>query len=463
MKKKCIFIFIASVFTILILSGRANATTVKTEVNGTYDYDLAIEVVEKTNKVRQENGLSKLQFNRDIEDVAMLRAAESYISFSHTRPDGTWFYILNDYLNGENIAAGQKNSQEVIDAWMNSPSHRENILRSEFKSFSVGVFEKDGIYYWCQNFSCYPSNNTSTSGISGKVQVTKEINLDTGLINNIECNLDNLNSYEFEKDTIKDIKITVIDLGGYEIAKAPIDSKQATYIIENENICEVIDGKLKIVGNGTTSLTIKIGNAEKKYTITGKKVTENTQTSSMPFIDVNKTDWYYGDVKYVYENKLITGYNDGKTFGPNDKITRAMIVTILYRMEGNPSVTGKSGFSDVADNVWYSKAIKWATDKGIVHGYNSDKFGPNDNVIKQDLMVILRNYAKYKKKDTNVSFDLSSYSDRNKIASYAKTAIEWAVKNEILKGGNGKLNPQGAASRAETAAYIHRYCTKIGR
>ena len=144
-------------------------------------------------------------------------------------------------------------------------------------------------------------------------------------------------------------------------------------------------------------------------------------------------------------------------------VTAAMVVTILYRMEGNPSVTGNSKFKDVKLNVWYSNAIKWATDKGIVHGYNSEKFGPNDNITRQDLMVILRNYAKYKKKDTNVTMDLSKYTDKNKIAPYAESAVEWAVKKGILLGSNGKLNPQGTATRAEMAAFIHRYCTKIGR
>ncbi|MBP3597795.1 MAG: S-layer homology domain-containing protein, partial [Clostridia bacterium] len=142
-----------------------------------------------------------------------------------------------------------------------------------------------------------------------------------------------------------------------------------------------------------------------------------------------------------------------------------MIVTILYRMENSPNNNGKSKFSDVPSTEWYSKAIKWAVDNHIVHGYGgTNKFGPNDNIIRQDLAGILRNYAKYKKKNTNIQSNISKFSDYKKVDSYANSSMQWAVGTGVITGNaNGTLNPKGNATRAEAAAMIQKYCQKVGR
>ena len=186
--------------------------------------------------------------------------------------------------------------------------------------------------------------------------------------------------------------------------------------------------------------------------------------AKIPFKDVSVNDWYYNAVKYTYLNKTISGYN-GTTFAPNDKVTRGMMVTILYKMEGSPAVSGNSKFSDVGSTEYYAKAVKWATDKGIVHGYGgTNKFGPNDNIIRQDLAGILRNYAKYKKKNVNVTTSLTKYKDYKKIDSYANASMQWAVGKGVITGNkDGTLNPKGNATRAEAAAMIQKYCNKVGR
>ena len=192
------------------------------------------------------------------------------------------------------------------------------------------------------------------------------------------------------------------------------------------------------------------------------KVTVNP--SDLPFKDVAIDDWFYNAVKYTYSNKMISGYNS-TTFAPNDKVTRGMMVTILYKMEGSPAVSGNSKFSDVKSTEYYAKAVKWATDKGIVHGYGgTNKFGPNDNIIRQDLAGILRNYAKYKKKNVNVTTSLTKYKDYKKIDSYANASMQWAVGKGVITGNkDGTLNPKGNATRAEAAAMIQKYCNKVGR
>jgi len=200
------------------------------------------------------------------------------------------------------------------------------------------------------------------------------------------------------------------------------------------------------------------------------KIKEDTlkNTGKLPFKDVSETAWYHNAVKYVYENNIIKGYND-TTFAPNDKVTRGMLVTILYRMEGEPKVSGKPKFPDVQDSSkYYYKAVKWATDKQIVSGYSNGKFGPTDNIQRQQLAVILNKYAQYKGKDVSKTNNLKEYTDNSKISSYAINQMKWAVGAGVISGNENKqtgektLNPKGEATRAEVAAMMEKYCKNIG-
>ncbi len=200
------------------------------------------------------------------------------------------------------------------------------------------------------------------------------------------------------------------------------------------------------------------------YIYSSIEKTVEIKKSDIPFKDVIPSSWYFNAVKYVYDNKIVSGYNE-TTFAPDDKLTRGMLVTILYRIEGSPNNDGKSKFTDVDPDEYYAKAVKWAVNAGIVNGYNnSDKFGPKDNVLRQDLAGMLRNYAKYKKKNVSVTTDLSKYSDYKKIETYAIDSMKWAVGSGVITGNaNGTLAPKGNATRAEAAAMIQKYCQKVGR
>ena len=181
----------------------------------------------------------------------------------------------------------------------------------------------------------------------------------------------------------------------------------------------------------------------------------------IPFKDANLTDWYYNAVKYVYEHKIMSGINS-TTFAPDQKLTRGMIVTMLYNMENHPSVTGTSKFADVQNkNVYFYNAVVWASNNNIVSGYANGKFGPDDNITREQLATILYNYCRYKGKYKTVYADYSKFTDSNKISSFAKWGMNWAVGNKIVNGSNGKLNPQGTATRAEAAAMISNYCNTI--
>ena len=193
------------------------------------------------------------------------------------------------------------------------------------------------------------------------------------------------------------------------------------------------------------------------------KDTVKDSNNGIPFTDVPSSAWYGNAVKYIYDNNIIKGLND-YTFSPKSNLTRGMMVTILYRMEGSPKVTGVSNFTDVKDSgKYYYKAVKWASDKKIVSGYNNGNFGPTDNITREQLAVILYKYAKYKKKDVSKTNDLSAFSDAGKVASYALKQVKWAVASGVITGSNGKLNPKGNATRAEVAAMMEKYCKRVGK
>ena len=174
-----------------------------------------------------------------------------------------------------------------------------------------------------------------------------------------------------------------------------------------------------------TSSKSFMNSTEYKKIINSFKIKDTVLISrGIPFTDVASNAWCFSAVKYVYSKGIIKGLND-YTFGPDNKLTRGMIVTILYRMEGSPAVSGTSGFTDVKSTEYYAKAVKWAKDKKIVSGYSgTTKFGPNDNILRQDLAGILRNYAKYKGKNVNVTSDLTKFKDYKKIDSYANASMQ---------------------------------------
>ncbi len=172
-------------------------------------------------------------------------------------------------------------------------------------------------------------------------------------------------------------------------------------------------------------------------------------SSGLPFVDVNSGAWYYDAVSFVYNKGIMNGVTS-TTFEPNSTITRGMVVTMLWRMAGEPYVSGGS-FSDVASGRYYSTAVAWAAKNGIVDGYSSTVFGVNDPVTREQFATILYRYAKYMGYSTTGS-SLTGYYDANSVSSWARDAMGWAVKNGIVTGsGNSRLNPTGTASRAEVA------------
>ena len=181
------------------------------------------------------------------------------------------------------------------------------------------------------------------------------------------------------------------------------------------------------------------------------------------FSDASATAWYHDGVHYVLENGIMTGYGKGK-FGPNDDTSRAMVAQILWNMEGKPVVNYAMSYTDVDGEAWYTEAVRWATAQGIMNGYggaDGGKFGPNDDMTREQLAVILYRYAQFKGFDVSVGEDtiILSFADATEVSGWADAAMQWAVGNGIINGKDGKLVPKGDASRAEAATMLQRFCT----
>lgn len=183
--------------------------------------------------------------------------------------------------------------------------------------------------------------------------------------------------------------------------------------------------------------------------------------SGLPFGDVKSADWFYNDVKYVYEKGMMAG-TAADVFAPNATTTRAMIVTILYRLEGSPAVTGTSAFVDVPAGQWYTDAVNWAAANQIVKGTSATTFAPNDSITREQMAAILYRYAQYKGYDVTKKADLSGYSDNGQVSAYARDALAWANAAKLINGvTNTTLAPQGNATRAQVSAILHRFCDGV--
>ena len=187
-------------------------------------------------------------------------------------------------------------------------------------------------------------------------------------------------------------------------------------------------------------------------TVTGTFKAETPAPAALPFTDVKSGNWFYDAVKYAYAQGLMTG-TSATTFAPNGTMNRAMIVTVLYRLEKSPAVTGASKFTDVPAGQWYSDAVAWAAANKIVNGYDETTFGPMNAVTREQMAAILFRYEQVKGlENVTLEENLNRFPDQNKISAYAIPALQWAVGQKIINGNaDGTLDPTGTATRAQVA------------
>ena len=241
------------------------------------------------------------------------------------------------------------------------------------------------------------------------------------------------------------VTITVAPDEGYELDTLTVTDKDGNNI------------RLTNAGDGKYTFTMPDSRVTVNATFTE---VEDVPEQVGPFTDVNTDDWFAEAVQYMLDNEMMNGAS-ATTFGPNTTTTRGMIVTILYRLEGEPDAAASS-FTDVASNMYYADAINWAAANGIVNGITTTTFGPDNAITREQMAAILYRYAQYKGYDVTASNDLGSYTDASQISAYATTAMQWANAEGLITGNTTTtINPIGNATRAEVATILMRFCENI--
>lgn len=257
------------------------------------------------------------------------------------------------------------------------------------------------------------------------------------------------------------------DVGGGNSSGSSISTEDTAAAREVKNLIDAIGTVTADSGQAIQAAR----EAYDKLTDAQKKLVENYDvltkaeaayaalTSALPFTDI-ADHWALEAIQYVYEKDLMNGTSDTR-FTPNGTLNRAMLATILYRMEGSPIVTAANPYSDVAADTWYTDAVIWASENGIVNGYGSGKFGPTDNITREQLAAMLLRYSDYKEYDTDARNHLTSYTDAGAISAWALESVQWANAEGLVTGRTETtIVPQGSTTRAETATILMRYLEK---
>lgn len=237
-------------------------------------------------------------------------------------------------------------------------------------------------------------------------------------------------------------------------------SPDEAYLLDELTV--TANGKeVEVKDNGDGTYTFKMPSADAKIVVTFAEDPDwepEPEEPAMPFTDVNENDWFYDVVLYAYDNGLMTGVS-ATEFAPNQTTTRGMIVSMLARLEGVTSAED-AGFADVAANDWYATAVNWAASVGVVNGYEDNTFRPNAAITREQMAAILYNYADYKGYDVSARADLSDYADAASISSWAEDVLAWANAEGLINGMTATtIDPQGATTRAQTAAMFERFLT----
>ena len=223
---------------------------------------------------------------------------------------------------------------------------------------------------------------------------------------------------------------------------------------------ELVAGKMLTVGHRylAAEKTVVVASSQSRWMTEGKwsSGTGETVVLPLPFDDVPESAWYHDDVRFVFENGLFAGVSDTQ-FSPAATMERGMMTTVLHRLAGEPEVSWSPLFSDIPDGQWYAPGTIWCAQEGIVSGIGGGRFAPGQTVTRQQIAVMLYNYAVKTGHRAGERGDLTAFSDTEQVASWAQEAVSWAVGAGIINGSDGKMLPEDGAQRAQVAAMIHRF------
>lgn len=498
-------------------------------------------------------GLSPLSYDYTLERIAMQRAAELAICYSHSRPDGTncftAFPANNGYRKkGENVSAGIHSAEQTFTDWKedgasnyDGQAHRRSMLSGEFNAVGISHVRFNGIDYWVQIFGQTAQPNTSATEAEDNDALVKitvanervsisEIRLPTqvtmkqgetescpaaDVLIKLKETWPEMSFHatvypnwvidKGEIASIADGRITAGNVGSGTLYSTVFGQGKAIPIrVVDENTIPIRDisihvDKTTVQENKTLNLTVQydpsdatekpsvkwhssnplVATVNDNGVVTGRSVgsavikatCENytaeirinvvedpdAQCPSNRFGDLDKTLWYHEGVDFMLRNGYMQGTGQF-SFEPYGTVTRGQVVTILYAMSGKPYVLRSSSFRDVSRLDWFGAPVAWAAANGIVAGYGDHRFGPNDNVTREQLVAILYKYTQFKKYDlTMKSTGLDKYPDCASISNYAMIPMLWAVSNGVISGTDRGLEPTASANRAQVAVMMKAY------
>lgn len=275
-------------------------------------------------------------------------------------------------------------------------------------------------------------------------------------------------------DDSKNGDVSISDSRADEGDTITITTKPDNGYVVDKVVVEDEDGdKLDVTEKSDNKYTFEMPNGDVTVTVTFKEDTssdeeeeetkdeETTDETALGFLDVSRNDWFYSAVEYVVNHDVMSGVSDS-SFAPNATLTRGMLVQILYNLEDRPDNNGINIFTDVTTDAWYTDAVIWANNENIVSGMGEGIFAPNAEITREQMALMLYNYAQCKGYDVSASAELSAFTDGADVSSWASHAVQWAVAEGLMSGmGNGTLAPQGTATRAEVSSIMMRFMENI--
>ena len=271
--------------------------------------------------------------------------------------------------------------------------------------------------------------------------------------------------------------VATIDGTSYTSLQAAVDdaTKDDTIVVtaDSANLSATAYKTVKVM-NGTenninvtingVSKTIEANETETFVYTSGGGTPSEPEEPTWPFTDVTEgDDWFYDAVAYVYENGIMAG-TDETTFEPYMELDRAMAAQLFYNLEGKPTVTGDSTFTDVTSGHWAVDAITWAAQNDIVAGIGGGLYDPDSNVTREQFAVMLYKYARFKGYDLTAAGDLTQFPDAGSISSWAETALSWANGKGLINGHeNGTIDPKGSTIRAQAASIMANFDQNVAK
>ena len=415
------------------------------------------------------NNLKKLTYDYSLEKIAMQRAAEIAISFSHTRTNGESCFTAYDivyYSAGENIAAGYANAKAAFVGWQETnekyagQGHRRNMLSGDFNAVGIACVNYNGYNYWVQEFGYIPEPNTKATAANDSASNVK-LGISKDLLTSVSLSVNGGSSVSVAAGKSAELpkltaKITMADTWPGGACKV---TPKAKWTSADTSIAKISDGKLVGVSAGSTSISASVLGKSVKVTVNVTGAATTPSDPADPFVDVDKGSVYYDAVMWAYyhEPEQITGGFDATHFKPQNPCTRGQVVTFLWRAAGCPEPeNAKSPFVDVENSGSckpYYKAILWAAEQGITTGVDKNHFQPSATVTRAQFVTFLWRYEG--ESDTNGS--ISGFKDARSIAKPFRTAVAWAVENGITTGYNDKtFRPSDTCTRWAVVLFMYR-------